>query len=110
MLASQLGVARLKSVHDNKLTLLFAANAEASMQLANKPDNLRLIQQVLKEHFHAALDVELALDRTLKADNPGRQQKKVDPTELVRNSARLRSILDRVDGEIIGVKQLRKGK
>jgi DNA polymerase-3 subunit gamma/tau len=101
MVASQLNMAELQSVKDDVLQMVFGPSAEASMLLVSKPDNLKLIHQTLREHFKANLTVQFAIDRKIAEKKPA-----VDPQELVNSSPRLKSLLDRVDGEIVGIKKI----
>jgi hypothetical protein len=108
MVASQLNMAELQSVKDDVLQMVFGPSAEASMLLVSKPDNLKLIHQTLREHFKANLTVQFAIDRKIADRGAENAEKKpaVDPQELVNRSPRLKSLLDRVDGEIVGIKKI----
>lgn len=110
MLASQLRMAELKSVKDNQVSLVFYASGEASLQLVKKPDNLNLILKILKEHYKANLSINFTIDP--KKENPKLEQEEskkkfnhIDKKKLIENSPRLRKLLEKVDGEIIGVKK-----
>ena len=109
MLASQLGMAELRSIKDNLIELFFPPSGEASYELTRKPDNLNLIIRVLREHYRTNLRVELKFERgaaeTKQADRTGRQNK-VDPKELLERSPRLKSLVERVNGEVVGVRKI----
>jgi DNA polymerase III subunit gamma/tau len=108
MVASQLNMAELQSVKDNALQMVFAPSAEASMSLVAKPENLKLIHQTLREHYKVNLVVQFAVDRKLADRSADETEKKpnIDPQELVDRSPRLRTLLERVDGEIVGIKRI----
>lgn len=106
MLASQVRMAELRSIKDNQLQLYFAASGEASLQLVTRADNVKLICDALHDCYHASLTVKFEIDK-LKQDppEPGGKEKQKSPQELLDSSPRLRSLLEKVDGEIIGVKK-----
>lgn len=110
MLASQLRMAEIRAVKDNQITLVFYASGETSLQLVNKTDNLNLILKTLKEHYKANLSINFTIDPRL--ENPKLEQEEIkkkvnniDKNKLIENSPYLRQLLEKVDGEIIGVKK-----
>jgi len=107
MLASQVRMAELRSVKDSQLQLFFAASGEASLQLVTKPEHLKLILQTLRDCFRANLTATFEIDKqkTEPDNGDGDKRPAVDPQKLVESSPRLKSLLDKVDGEIIGVKK-----
>jgi DNA polymerase-3 subunit gamma/tau len=106
MLASQVRMAELRSIKDNRLQMYFPASGDASRQLATKADNLKLIEQTLRECFRANLTVSFEIDHQKQDAGDGAETKtKIDPKELVEQSPRLKSLLEKVDGEIIGIKK-----
>jgi DNA polymerase-3 subunit gamma/tau len=109
MLASQLRMAYIRGVKDNQIDLAFYASGEASLQLVQKPDNLNTIQKALREHFKANLTVRFSIDKD--KEHPGLEAEKkrknsVDTAKLIAGSPRLKMLIDKVDGEIIGVKKV----
>ena len=106
MLASQVRMAELRSISDNQLKLAFGASGDASMQLVSKPENLRVIQQTLRDCYHGNLTVKFEIDENRKDAAHGKAKPKIDPKELVDKSPRLKSLLEKVNGEIIGVKKV----
>jgi DNA polymerase III subunit gamma/tau len=108
MLASQIRMAELRSVKDNQLHLFFAASGSTSLQLVTKPENIKVITQTLRDHYKANLSVAFDIDPQKQdtGDEDGKKKEpKVDPKELVARSPRLKSLLERVDGEIVGIKK-----
>ena len=88
---------------------MLPASGEASYQLVSKPDNLNLMMRVLREHYHAALKVTVALDRNQGGNGHGETRQgrpKVDPKELLERSPRLKSLVEKVDGEIVGIRKV----
>jgi DNA polymerase-3 subunit gamma/tau len=110
MVASQLNMARLQTVHENRIKMMFPASATASKQLVSKSENLALIHRLLREQYRVNLTVEFGVETQPEpgAGAAAVEQKKADPAELLKTSPRLRSIVERVDGEIIGIRQLNK--
>lgn len=107
MLASQVRMAELRAIKDNQLQMYFTSSGEASLQLVTKPDNLKTIQQVLGDNYHVNLTVSFELDQHRPDPNgDGNGNRKIDTQELIDNSPRLKSLLERVDGEIVGVKKV----
>jgi DNA polymerase-3 subunit gamma/tau len=111
MIASQLAMASIRSVTDNSLTLVFAGPEEASMQLVQKPEHYQLIQRVLADHFGANLRVTFELDEYngRAGDDSGMLRlRKKDANSIVEKSPRLKRLVDKVNGEIIGIKDIEK--
>jgi len=109
MLASQLSMAEIRSVKDNRLLLVFPASVEPSMQLVTRPDSLSLIAKALREHYKANLSVEFVVDPAKQKahdEQPENGLDKADAREIVESSPRLQKILKLVDGEIVGVKKI----
>ncbi len=108
MLASQIRMAELRSLTDNQLQLYFSASADTSLELVRKPENLKIIIQALREFFKVSLSVQFDIDKQKEDPAIGenkRNRSQIDPKELIEHSPRLRSLLDKVDGEIIGIKK-----
>ncbi len=109
MLSSQLGMADLREVRDNKILLVFGANGAASLQLVRKPENLSLLAATLREHYRANLGISVDIDPNRPGpetanDSRGMNKEAID--KMVANSPRLRMLLDKVDGEVIGVRKV----
>ena len=109
MLASQLRMGELRSVTDNQILIMFYASGEASCQLVQKAENHNVIMRALRDHFHALVTVKFDIDRT-KEPPPQSADKtdagRVDPKKLLESSPRLKFLVDKVDGDIIGIKKL----
>ncbi len=109
MLASQLRMAEVHSVKDNQITLMFFASGEASRQLVIKTENLNLITKALRDQYKANVTIKCEIDPA--KEHPTLVQEKAeaskfDPKQLIERSPRLKSILEKTDGEIIGVKKI----
>jgi len=105
MLSSQLAMAEVKSVHDNKITAVFASSGKVARQVVERQDNLNLIASCLREHFGANLTIgfEVDINHKPKETPVVSDEPRAQVSELVKNSPRLRMLLEKVEGEIIGV-------
>jgi len=105
MLASQIRMAEVRAIKDNRLQMFFPASGEASRQLVTKPEHLKLVEQTLRECYKANLSVSFEIDSQKQDSTEDEAKAKVDPKELVDRSPRLKSLLEKVDGQIIGIKK-----
>ena len=106
MLASQVRMAELRSIKDNRLQMFFPASGEASRQLVSKPEHVKLVEQSLRECYKANLSVSYEIDIQKQDAAEDDSKTKVDPKELVERSPRLKSLVDKVNGQIIGIKKV----
>ncbi len=109
MLASQLAMAEAKEVHNNEVLLVFGSHGTASIEVVRKTENLNLITQALSDHFQAQIRLKFELDRSLEHKTEEQYRKGVSRSELddiVKKSPRLQSLIERVDGEVIGVRKV----
>ncbi len=111
MLASQLGLVELREVKENKVLLVYPTSGQNSKLIVEKPDNLGLITETLREHYKANLRVRFEIDHSVKpppmVDQP-KNNNNVDVNEIVKNSPRIRQLIEKFDGEVIGSKKLKK--
>ena len=113
MLASQLAMAEAKEVHKNEVLLVFGSHGTASIDVVGKTENLNLITQALSDHFQAQIKLKFELDREMVSTTEEPQKKGVSRTELddiVKKSPRLQNLIERVDGEVIGVRKVDEKK
>ncbi|PWB74778.1 DNA polymerase III subunit gamma/tau [candidate division GN15 bacterium] len=109
MLASQLRMGEVRAVQDNQIQVMFYSSGEASRQLVLKPESQSIIVRALRDHFRALVTIRFDIDQT--KDHPAQAvekvgQNRIDPRKLVEQSPRLKFLVDKVDGEIIGIKKL----
>ena len=108
MLASQLGMVQLREIKENRVLAVFPSSGENSKVIVEKPDNIKFITDLLREHFKANLNLRLEIDHSLKAPAHNEKQNNgsaVDVKKLVENSPRIRMLIEKVNGEVIGVKK-----
>lgn len=102
-------MASLSRLKDNNLVLKFSASQATSKMLVEKEDCATLIREVLREQYRAPLSVSFEIegsDDPNSTDPSGQNEKKIDARKLIEESPRLRFLIDRVEGEIIGVKKI----
>jgi len=111
MLASQLGLVEVREVKDNKILLVYPSSGENSKVIVEKVDNLKEITAALREHFKANLNIRFAIDPDMKPPRAASEQtekRTVNLKELVDKSPRIKHLMEKVDGEVIGVKDSQK--
>lgn len=111
MLASQISMGDVREISDNNLIIYFGSNAATSLQVCHRSDNMNLIMQVLRDHYKTNIGINFKIDPDKKSVPQGKaniEKPKVDLKKLVENSPRLKMLMDKIDGEIIGVKQIDK--
>jgi len=108
MLASQLAMAEVRSVVDNKVTAVFGPSGSAAKRVVEKTSSLSLIAAALSAHFEADLRMDFDLDpntRPPRVEADTDRERRVDAKQLMDESPRIRSLVEKVDGEIIGVRK-----
>jgi DNA polymerase-3 subunit gamma/tau len=109
MLSSQLRMAEISAVDGNKVDLVFYASCEPSRDLVSEQNNFNLILKTLEEHYKAKLTIRLRIDPNKeipKLRDAKKRTRTVDPIKLAESSPRLKRLLEKVDGEIIGIKNI----
>lgn len=108
MLASQLGMVTPTEVNDNLLQVAFPGSAETNLQVVQKRENLQLIHDALRDHYKTNLRLKFVLDKNRSNAEPEESREPgFNPEELLAKSEDLRKLVDRVNGEIIGIKRLK---
>ncbi len=111
MLASQLAMVQIREVKDNQILAVFGGSATVARQVVERPTNLSLITECLKDQFAANLSIKFDTERQKDAGSTDTERKRrngVDVKKLLENSPRLQMLLEKVDGEIIGVRNGRQ--
>ena len=106
MLASQMGIATVGAVANNAITIHFPKAGSVGQQIVQSSENLGILSGALRDYFKAPVTVTLA-------DSPAResessvspQEKAVDVHQLIEKSPRLKQLIEKVDGEILGVRK-----
>ncbi len=109
MLAANISRARVQSYLDGKVTAVMASQGDIDADLVKRPDYVQIINECISEHFGTSLTVTFDVEQSgggAEMPGPGNQKPKLDAKELVAKSDRLKKLLDKVDGEIIGIRDL----
>jgi DNA polymerase III subunit gamma/tau len=109
-LHSLLEMTRVVRLDSGRLVLSFPAAGAMYKQTAEKPQSLSLIESTLRAHFGAGLAIRFELDPSREltiADIDKSRQARQELKEAIANSQRLQMLIDKVDGEVIGVRKLK---
>ncbi len=107
MLASQLAMVQIREVKDNQILAVFGGTATVARQVGERPTNLSLITECLKDQFAANLSIKFDTERQKDVSSTDTERKRrngIDVKKLLENSPRLQMLLEKVDGEIIGIR------
>lgn len=108
MLSSQLHMGVVEEVRENNIKLLFGSAGANSKEILERPDNLRTIAEDLKQFFQARVSISFEVDQELKMldKSEKKQVTREEINRLVDQSPRLKKLIEKVDGEIIGVRKV----
>lgn len=108
MLSSQMSMTEVHQVKDNQILAVFDATGTAAKQVVERPDNLSLITNCLQEHFEAGLSIRFEIDSGKQPailETSKKTNSKEDVKKLIENSPRIRMLIEKTDGEIIGIRK-----
>lgn len=108
MLSSQLHMGQVKEVKDNHIKVVFGANSVNSKEILERSDNLRTLTDDLKHFFQSNVGISFSIDKELKLTEKSekKQVSREEINRLVDQSARLKKLIEKVDGEIIGIRKV----
>lgn len=109
MLAAQMGMVTVSSVKDNKLTLALPTSGETAKLILEKPDNINIITQALSEHYKAQVSITYVIDAAIQSpviDVEKKQKKQLELRKKIEQSPRIKQLIEKVDGRIIGIKEV----
>ena len=107
MLAAHLSMVEITEVKDNVITAVFHNAGGTSKQVVEKPDYMSKIIAELREYFKTNVGIRFTLDLNKKPSaipRPERKIEKVDSKEILAKNGKLKKLVEKFDGEIIGVK------
>ena len=92
----------------SEIQVSFPASGGSNLDLMQRTDNQRVITEALRNHFGGNLSIRfgLATEEESQAPSAPVDEKKVDVKSLIEKSPRLKWLIDRVDGEVIGTKEI----
>lgn len=108
MLASQLGMADLGDVNDNILDIIFPASGENSKSIVEKTENLSTINSAISNYYKANIKIKFIIDKNKQFSTFAKENTQEDKDALVKEvaqSPRIKMLIEKVDGTIIGVKK-----
>ncbi len=109
MLASQLGLVQITDITDNTIIFTYPASCENSKQIVEKTDNFNIITETLRDYFQANFSIRFCLDKNSSVvvqTTEEQNEPKNRLNEIVANSERIQNLLKKVDGKIVGIKQV----
>ncbi|MFH2036136.1 MAG: DNA polymerase III subunit gamma/tau [Candidatus Zixiibacteriota bacterium] len=108
MLAALLGMAEIRDVKENVITAVFPTNG-TNKQIVEKKEYKEVIVTHLSEFYKVNLKINFEIDANKKA-NPAEEKKTVtemiDADKILAEDERLRSLIEKFDGELIGKKEV----
>ena len=109
MLASQMNMTEIKEVKNNHILFVFSNAENASKQLVEKPENLNIIRDTIRDHYKAKVSISFKIDteKEPSAQETNRNGNNIKISELLEKSPRIKNLIEKVDGEILGVKKIK---
>jgi DNA polymerase-3 subunit gamma/tau len=109
MLSALLAMAEIRDVKDNVITALFHNAGGTSKQVVEKPNYLSVINTTLHDFFNANLRIRFEVDLSKSPAAPS--QVSIRPTDpenekILKEDKKLKDIMERFDGEIMGKKNI----
>ena len=108
MLASQLSTAHLHRLDGHRLTAVFAGSGMVAHQVVTKQANRDLIGDVLKQQYGPAMTITFEIDTSRPVTPPAEAHGPAEANHILARSERLRRLVEKVDGVVIGVKKTEK--
>lgn len=109
MLSALLAMAEIKEVKDNVITAVFNNAGGTSKQVVEKPQYVQTITTSLRDFFKTNLKIKFEVDMTKKPPvtivRNASEPEKIDTEKLLAEDEKLRNLVERIDGEIIGKKK-----
>ncbi|SYZ72485.1 conserved hypothetical protein [Candidatus Zixiibacteriota bacterium] len=105
MLAALLAMSEVREVKDNVITAVFHNAGGTSKQVLEKPNYISVINSTLLDFFKTNLRIKFEVDMNKKPATPTKAvppPEKIDTEKLLQEDEKLRNLVERVDGEIIG--------
>ena len=108
MLSSQLHMGQVKEVKENQIKVAFGSSGQNSKEILEQSENLKTINDDLKLFFQSNVYIKFEVDKELKMpENKGKKQvTREEVNRMVDQSPRLKKLIDKVDGEIIGFRKV----
>ncbi len=111
LLSSQLAMATVTDVKQNMIYLRLTAAEASAKRILDSPNHFQIISETAAEKFGPGIRVHIEAERP--AAEPTKPAASADPVAMpvdvqamVKSSERLQKLLQQVDGEIIGIKNV----
>ncbi len=107
MLSSHLKMTEISEFKNNCLKLSFDSSGDFAREVVEKTDNKKLINDTLNDFFKTNISIMFDIDITrndMEFDNKAVENRKTDIKKLLENSPKLKELIKKVDGEIIGIR------
>jgi hypothetical protein len=101
-------MADIREFKDNVITAVFYNAGGTSKQVLEKPDYINSIHEELRAFFKTPLKIKYNVDPTKKPDKAKSSSdtvEKIDSAKLLESDKKLKDIVDRFGGEIVGKKK-----
>lgn len=108
MLSALLAMVEIKEVKDNVITASFHNAGGTSKQVVEKPNYMSIITSSLRDFFKTGLKMKFEIDLNkgpVSTQKTFSKPEKVDAEKLLQEDEKLKRIVERFDGEIIGKKK-----
>lgn len=108
LMSNNLKVTELSSFEDNTLKIIFGASGEFAFDMLNKTENMKMVSDNMTDYFNSTIRLDLILDKTRETaslNSSVQINREFDVKKLLENSPRLKELLGKVDGEIIGIRK-----
>ena len=109
MLASQLGLVQITDVSENNIVFTYPGSCENSKLIVEKKENFDIITASISEYFEAKIRISFELDENIPLDEQDeieQNDSKIKLQEIVGNSDRIKNLLEKVDGKVVGIKKV----
>jgi DNA polymerase-3 subunit gamma/tau len=109
MLSALLAMAEIKNVSDNVITAVFHNAGGTSKQVVEKSNYQSIILAALREFYKTNLKIQFEVDINKLPPAETRETakpEKIDTEKLLAESEKLKNIVERFDGEIVGKKKV----
>jgi DNA polymerase III subunit gamma/tau len=106
MLASQMGIATVGAVANNSVIIHFPGAGTTGRQITQSPEQFGILSNALRDYFRAPITITMADTPATDSETTlPPQEKAVDVNQLIDKSPRLKQLIERVDGEVLGVRK-----
>jgi len=109
MLAALLSMAEIREVRENIITAVFYNAGGTSKQVLEKPDYITTIHNELRTFFKTPLKIKYEIDPTKKPETVEAKAptvEKIDVEKILESDKKLKDIVERFNGEIVGKKKV----